>query len=79
MTLPVGSFCFCMLLGVNIKHVYIMVPDVIHSVKICWLSCLREALCFCAGGEFHASSVTCSVMVLNNVPDERKLKYYQRT
>lgn len=79
MTLPVGRFCFCMLIGVNIKHVYIMVPDVIHLVKICWMLCLREGLCFCAGGGFHASSVTCSFMLVTNVPDKRKMKYYPRT
>ena len=54
-----------------------MVPDVIRLVKICWLLCLREAMCFCAGGVFHASSVTRSVTLLTPIPDERKLKYYQ--
>lgn len=56
-----------------------MVPDVIHVVKICWMLCLREVLCFCAGGEFPASSITCSVMLLTTASDGRKLKYYQRT
>lgn len=66
-----------MLFGFNIKHVYIMVPDVIQLVKICWLLCLRLALCFCAGGELHASSLTYSVILLATVPHERILKYYQ--
>lgn len=57
-----------MLFGLDAEHIYIMEPAVIHFVKICWLLCLREALCFCAGAELHAWSFTCSVTLLATVP-----------
>jgi hypothetical protein len=39
--------------------------NTVNLMKILWcLFFLREALCFCAGGELHASLVTCNVMLL---------------
>jgi hypothetical protein len=32
------------------------------------VSFFREALCFCAGGEFHASLVACDVLLLAIAP-----------
>jgi hypothetical protein len=32
------------------------------------VSFFNEALCFCAGGEFHASLVSCNVMLLATAP-----------
>lgn len=65
--------CFSMLFGFNTKHVYIIVRDVITLVKTCWLLCLSTTSCFCASGNFHASSVTCSVTLLALIPHERNL------
>jgi hypothetical protein len=49
------------------------------------MSFFREALCFCAGGELHASLVTCNVMLLATAPhvfkqdtvNEREDKLYR--
>jgi hypothetical protein len=45
------------------RTVTIFISNMVHLMEI-----FREALCFCAGGELHASLVTCNVMLLATVP-----------